>query len=700
MVRYIIKRVLWLIPVIICVSLIIFTLLELTPGTVVDSMMSEGMTQEDRAALIAKYNLDKPMLYRYGLYMFRLIQGDLGVADRTGLNVWNLFITRLPNTLLLSFTALIIGAAISIPIGVIAARKAGTLTDSAVTGFSLLGMSMPLFWLGLLLMLLFSYVLGWLPSGGNNNGIRSLILPAICASVGMIAQTSRQARSNMLDVLHADYLRTARAKGVPEKLVIRKHALSNAWIPILTALGTSLTTQLAGSVVVESVFAWPGIGSLAASAVTARDVTLTCGVVIMTTILYVLTQLIVDILYAFVDPRIKSQYVGAGRRKRLTSTRALSRAADKPIEQVPVVAAETAPEPALAALGAGPEEESGVIDYASAAAETEYRNVFQAVENVVPDEQTVPEEEKRDAAVASGPKKPYVVEPTGLVSRKYRKRSQMGEIVHHISKNKSAVIGFFILCAIFLAFIISLFMDMQTINKGIVADRFSAPSWQYPFGTDGMGRSVLLRVIYGTRYSLAIGFGAVLISTVLGVTLGSVSGYYGGRVDDVIMRISDILASIPGLLLGMVIMTMLEQNLQNLILAVGLTGAPVFIRMTRASILTVRNNEFVEAAHAIGLRNPRIIFTHVLPNGLSPVIITVTASLGITIVVAASLSFLGFGVPVPHPEWGTMVAGGREYARSAPWLMSFPGAFIMLTVLAFNLLGDGLRDALDPKLKR
>ena len=700
MVRYIIKRILWLIPVIICVSLIIFTLLELTPGTVVDTMMSEGMTQEDRAALIAKYNLDKPMIYRYGLYMFKLIQGDLGVADRTGLNVWNLFITRLPNTLLLSFTALIIGAAISIPIGIIAARKAGTLTDSAVTGFSLIGMSMPLFWLGLLLMLLFSYVLGWLPSGSNRDGIRSLILPAICSSVGMIAQTSRQARSNMLDVLQADYLRTARAKGVPEKLVIRRHALGNAWIPILTALGTSLTAQLAGSVVVESVFAWPGIGSLAANAVTQRDVTLTCGVVIMTTILYVLTQLIVDILYAFVDPRIKSQYVGAGRRKRLTSALAISHAADKPVEQVPAVAAETAPEPVLAALEAEPEEESDVIDYASAAAEADYRNVFQAEENVVSDEQTVPEVEERRSYVTSDSKTSYATGQTGLVSRKYRKRSQMGEIVHHISKNKSAVIGFFILCVIFLAFIVSLFMDMQTINKGIIADRFSAPSLQYPFGTDGMGRSVLLRVVYGTRYSLAIGFGAVLLSTVIGVTLGSISGYYGGRVDDVIMRISDILASIPGLLLGMVIMTMLEQNLQNLILAVGLTGAPVFIRMTRASILTVRNNEYVEAAHAIGLRNPRIIFTHVLPNGLSPVIITVTASLGITIIVAASLSYLGFGVPVPHPEWGTMVAGGREYARSAPWLMSFPGAFIMLTVLAFNLLGDGLRDALDPKLKR
>jgi len=316
LIRYVFKRVIWLIPVIIAVSFIVFALMDLAPGTIVDTMRSDEMTQEDRDALIAKFDLDKPLVVRYGKYMLRLIQGDLGVSDKTGLNVWREFITRLPKTLELSFVALIIGAAVAIPLGVIAARKSGTLIDNGATILSLLGLSMPLFWLGILLMLLFSFRLGWFPATGANEGLRSLVLPAVCSSVSLMAQTARQTRSNMLEVLNADYLRTARAKGVPEKIVIRRHALGNAWIPILTALGSGLSSQLAGSVVVETTFAWPGIGRMAAEAVLARDVTKTCGVVIMTTILYVLVQLIVDMLYAFVDPRIKAQYTGGKKKKR------------------------------------------------------------------------------------------------------------------------------------------------------------------------------------------------------------------------------------------------------------------------------------------------------------------------------------------------------------------------------------------------
>lgn len=315
MIRYVIKRLLWLIPVTICVSFIVFALMDLTPGTIIDAIQSEDMTPEARAELMAKYDLDKPMLYRYGKYMLGLVRGDLGVSDTTGLSVWSEFIARLPRTLQLSFTALIIGAAVSIPLGILSARKAGTLVDNVSTVFTLIGLSMPLFWLGLLLMLLFSFQLGWLPATGDE-GVKSIILPAVCSSVSMMAQTARQTRSNMLDVLNADYLRTARAKGVPEEVVIRKHALGNAWIPILTSIGAGLSSQLAGSVVVESVFAWPGIGRMAAEAVLARDVTKTCGVVIMTTILYVLVQLIVDLLYAFVDPRIKAQYAGSSRKRK------------------------------------------------------------------------------------------------------------------------------------------------------------------------------------------------------------------------------------------------------------------------------------------------------------------------------------------------------------------------------------------------
>jgi len=313
--RYVLKRILWLIPVIICVSFIIFALMDKAPGTIVDTMISEATTPQQIEELRAKYDLDKPVFYRYGKYMIHLVQGDLGVSDVTGASVWQSYLSRLPATLALSLAALLIGTALSIPLGIHAAKHAGKLSDNATTTFTLVGISMPSFWLGLLLLLLFSFQLRWLPAGGNG-GIKSYILPAICSGLMLMAVSTRQTRSSVLEVLRADYLRTARAKGVPEKAVINKHALGNAWIPILTTIGMTLSHTLAGSAVVESVFAWPGVGRLTVEAVNARDVTLTCGCVIMTTILYVVILLIVDLLYAFVDPRIKAQYAGSGKKRR------------------------------------------------------------------------------------------------------------------------------------------------------------------------------------------------------------------------------------------------------------------------------------------------------------------------------------------------------------------------------------------------
>ncbi len=308
MIRYIIKRLLYLIPVVLCVSFLVFALMDLTPGSIVDSMIPSDATPEMAEAIRAQYDMDKPMIYRYGKYMFHFIQGDLGKSDISGENILDMYLVRLPNTLLLAVTSLFIAAILAIPMGIRAARHAGTLTDTLTTVVTLVGMSMPAFWLGLILLYIFSFQLHWFPAGGNM-GILSYVLPSVCNGLNMMAGTTRQTRSAMLEVLNADFLRTARAKGVPEKRVIWKHALGNAMIPILTTLGGNLSTAMAGSVVIESVFAWPGVGRLTAEAIMSRDTKLACGSVIMTTILYVLMMLLVDLAYAFVDPRIKARYV-------------------------------------------------------------------------------------------------------------------------------------------------------------------------------------------------------------------------------------------------------------------------------------------------------------------------------------------------------------------------------------------------------
>jgi peptide/nickel transport system permease protein len=286
--RYIAIRILWLIPIILAVSFIIYTLMELIPGTVIDQMISDEMSQEDIEELRRAYDLDKPMIYRYGKYMFHLVQGDLGVSDITKISVWKTYMQRLPNTLILALAAFIFGSFFAIPLGIFAARHSKTLWDSGTTVFCMLGMSMPNFWLGLQLLLIFSLYLGWVPAGGNEAGFRSLILPGVCSGFGLMAQGTRQTRSSMLEVLRADYLRTARAKGVPEEVVIRKHALGNALIPILTTFGGSLCHSIAGSAVIESVFAWPGVGLTLVQGVRQRDVPMTLGCVILTAFMYVL----------------------------------------------------------------------------------------------------------------------------------------------------------------------------------------------------------------------------------------------------------------------------------------------------------------------------------------------------------------------------------------------------------------------------
>ena len=315
MIRYVIKRILWLIPVILCVSLIIYALMDMAPGNVVDQMINETTTPEQIEALREQFNLDKPMIYRYGLYMWGLLQGDLGQSQVTGLSVFNQFMSRFPNTLLLAFVGTILGIAIAIPLGIFAAKRAGSVWDNIATTFSMVGLSMPGFWIALLLIIVFSDKIKLFPAYGFS-GWKSIVLPAVSCGLVVAAATMRQTRSSMLEVSKQDYLRTARAKGVSEQQVTRKHALGNAWIPIITTIGNTLSRVLAGSAVVEAVFSWPGVGRLTVDAVSQRDVTMACGCVILTSILYVFVLLMVDLIFAAVDPRIKAQYVNRAKKRR------------------------------------------------------------------------------------------------------------------------------------------------------------------------------------------------------------------------------------------------------------------------------------------------------------------------------------------------------------------------------------------------
>jgi len=307
MYRYIINRLLMLIPVMLGVVFIVFFIMNLAPGDPVYQIASEQATPAELQELRVKMGLDGNIFTRYMRYIKKMIQGDLGVSYISKRSVMKTYLERLPNTLLLASVTMLVAILISIPLGIIAAVHQNSIKDTVSMILALLGLSIPNFWLGLLLIILFSLKLKWLPSGGIN-GLKSIILPALTVGLGLAALMTRTTRSSMLDVIRQDYLRTARSKGVAEKKVIYKHALKNALIQIITIFGIQFSNVLGGSVLAETVFSWPGVGRLVVDAINQRDIPMVTGALVMTTMLVSIVNLLVDIIYAYVDPRIKAQY--------------------------------------------------------------------------------------------------------------------------------------------------------------------------------------------------------------------------------------------------------------------------------------------------------------------------------------------------------------------------------------------------------
>ena len=308
MYRYILKRLIQLIPVLLGVTFVVFFILELTPGDVAELVAGVDATPEQIEVVRERLRLNDPMLVRYFRYIFNLFRGDLGTSYYSTDSVFYLFMHSFPATLALSMAALFFATIIAIPIGIVSAVKQNSLFDNIGMVLALIGVSMPSFWLGLLLILFFSLQLKWFPSGGFD-GLRSLILPAItlgCAAP--MAGLVRATRSAMLDAMAQDYMRTARAEGFSEKVVIWSHALRNAMLPILTSFGLQFSAVMSGAILTETVFSWPGIGRLIVDAVNRRDTPLILGTITLITMFISVVNLVIDVIYAYADPRIKAQY--------------------------------------------------------------------------------------------------------------------------------------------------------------------------------------------------------------------------------------------------------------------------------------------------------------------------------------------------------------------------------------------------------
>lgn len=285
--------------------------------------------------------------------------------------------------------------------------------------------------------------------------------------------------------------------------------------------------------------------------------------------------------------------------------------------------------------------------------------------------------------------------------RSVKNKSVWGLVIFRFRKNKLAMVGLAVIAImVVLSITAPLYVDYADIYTQNIKNRFMTPGTDgHIFGTDQFGRDMFARIMYGGQISLLAGLITVAVSLVVGVFIGGIAGYYGGRVDNIIMRFCDIFMAIPRMLLSMAVVAALGQGIVNMVIALSIAAFPQFARVARSSILTLRNQEFVEAAKCYGTRPLRIIFKHIIPIGIGPVIVSATLALGATILTIASLGFLGIGVASPTPEWGTILAENRMNIRYYPHLGLIPGLFIVVCVMCLNFVGDGLRDALDPRSK-
>lgn len=282
-----------------------------------------------------------------------------------------------------------------------------------------------------------------------------------------------------------------------------------------------------------------------------------------------------------------------------------------------------------------------------------------------------------------------------------KKRSQLKTIWLQYNKNKLAMFGLALFLALVLVAVTSgLYLDYDTqVIEQHMKERLQPPSSEHWFGTDQYGRDMFARVVWGTRISLFVGVFTVAIALTVGSLFGALAGYYGGRVDNVLMRIMDVFLAMPGTILAVAIVGALGPGLFNVLLAMAISRIPQFARIVRSAIISIRGQEFIEAAKACGTRDSRIILRHIMPNAVGPIVVQVTLHMATTILGVAGLSFIGLGIEPPTPEWGSMLAEAKEQMRYHPYLMVSPGIAIGLAVLSLNLIGDGLRDALDPRLK-
>ena len=582
MLGYSLRRLLATLPTLLIVALSVFVLIRLVPGDPVLVMLGDAADPTQVRALRESMGLEKPMLVQFGLWLERALSGDLGSSITNGAPVLPLILDRFSLTAMIVVTAVALATAIAVPLGMIAAWKQDSLSDIGVVGFATLLLSIPSFWLGLLLLLVFGVWLKWLPvvgyvSLGENpwQALQFVVLPIATLTLIEIGALTRMARASTIDVLRLDYIAHARAKGLSEFAVLGRHALPNAFAPTLTLIGIILGNLLGGIAVIETVFTLPGLGRLLVDAIFARDYPVVQGVMLFVAVIYVTMNLLVDLAYPLFDPRVTLE-----QRHVLRLNRTLGAGLMLFVGLMAAIAAVWTPYPA-----------------------------------------------------------------TGINLRA----------------------------------------------------RLSPPGNAYWLGTDEFGRDVLSRLMEGAHTSVTVALVTVCVAVAIGIVIGLAGGFFRGWTDRILMSLNDALLAFPGILLALGLLAVIGPSKWGIVLALGIAYAPTVARIVRGSVLSIREKEFVEASRALGNTEGYTLLRHVLPHTVSPLTVVATSMFGWVVLSESALSFLGLGVPPPAPSWGNMLSAARPFLETAPHLSIAPGIMIAVCLLGANLLGDALRDHLDPR---
>lgn len=593
--KYAFRRLLQLIPILFAITFLSYGMMRIAGSDVVTQKMENTgqiLSEDKLNAAREQLGLDKPFLTQYFVWLGKLLHGDMGNSYVSSLPVFDTFISKLPATLLLTVTSILLTIIISIPLGILSAVKQNTITDYLIRLCSFIGNSLPNFFVSLLLMYFLAIRLRIFPVISKDVSLKSVAMPAITLAIAMSAKYLRQVRATVLDELSKDYVAGAKARGVKFSVTLWKSIMKASLVTIITLLMLSVGNLLGGTAIVESIFMWDGVGKMAVDAISMRDY---------------------PIIQAYVMWMGKSAY--------------------RSVIPVP-----------------GSENPSGRCE-------------------------TMSEKQNKNVTVR----------------------------VQKIKKNhiKQKLI-FFLILAIGLV-ILAIFSEHLCPYDPYAQNLASAlqpPSLQHPMGTDTYGRDMLSRVISGARASIFSTFILVAVIAVLGTAVGVCCGYFGGAADAVMMRISDVCLAFPGLVFAMAIAAILGGGIQNAIIALAVVSWPKYSRIARGQTLALKEEPYIHAAILAGDSSGQIMLRHILPNMLGPVLVTAMLDIGTMMMELAGLSFLGLGAQIPMAEWGSMMSSGRSMIQTYPWVVLSPGIAIFISVAIFNLLGDTVRDYLDPKNSR